>query len=66
MELAVPKDVSKKDRWFFTNGWGIAEQQETTGDESVQTKPKGSRNNNFTFSAPIHPAQRRCENTEYA
>lgn len=26
----------------------------------------GSWKNNFPFSAPIHPAQRRCENTEYA
>jgi ABC-type nitrate/sulfonate/bicarbonate transport system ATPase subunit len=26
---------------------------------------KGSRKNNFTFSAPIHPTQRHCENTEY-
>jgi hypothetical protein len=29
-------------------------------------RTKGSRKNNFPFSAPIHPAQLRCKNTEYA
>jgi hypothetical protein len=37
-----PQGRFQKDRWFFTNGWGIAEQQKTTGDESVQAKPKGA------------------------
>jgi DNA-binding Lrp family transcriptional regulator len=27
---------------------------------------KGSRKNNFTFSAPIYPDQRRCETSKYA
>jgi hypothetical protein len=30
------------------------------------SRPKGPHKNNFTFKAPIHPTQRRCENTQYA
>jgi hypothetical protein len=35
------------------------------GQEGEEPGTKGSRKNKFTFSAPIHPTQRRCENTEY-
>jgi hypothetical protein len=31
-------------------------------NKRAQVKPKGSRENNFTFSAPIHLTQQRCEN----
>ena len=33
---------------------------------SPEPGPEGSRNNNFTFYAPMHSAWQRCESSEYA